>query len=119
EVPQVSEHDGRWYCLFCTAAQHFSAAQAQATPGGPVSGSHYLIGEGPRGPWSVAPGPFLDGSLPCRRYASRILDTGEGLRIIGFVDRPEGEFVGEISDPDPVNVEPDGLLRVATGSMAE
>ncbi|MEQ9690125.1 MAG: hypothetical protein RLO48_10380, partial [Bauldia litoralis] len=72
-----------------------------------------------RGPWSVAPGPFLDGSLPCRRYASRILDTGEGLRIIGFVDRPEGEFVGEISDPDPVNVEPDGLLRVATGSMAE
>ncbi|MEQ8697876.1 MAG: hypothetical protein RLT05_15120 [Bauldia litoralis] len=119
EVPQVFEHDGRWYCLFCTAAQHFSAAQAQATPGGPVSGSHYLIGEGPRGPWSVAPGPFLDGSLPCRRYASRILDTGEGLRIIGFIDRPEGEFVGEISDPDPVNVEPDGLLRVATGSMAE
>lgn len=119
EVPQVFEHDGRWYCLFCTAAQHFSAAQAQATPGGPVSGSHYLIGEGPRGPWSVAPGPFLDGSLPCRRYASRILDTGQGLRIIGFIDRPEGEFVGEISDPDPVNVEPDGLLRVATGSMAE
>jgi beta-fructofuranosidase len=59
EVPQVFERGGRWYCLFCTDASHFSRAQAEAIPGGPVSGSHYLIGESPRGPWTVAPGPFL------------------------------------------------------------
>jgi beta-fructofuranosidase len=119
EVPQVFTHGGRWYCLFCTAAQHFSAAQAQAIPGGPVSGTHYLIGEGPRGPWSVAPGRFLDGALPCRRYAARILDTKAGLRIIGFADRPKGAFIGELSNPDPVEVEHDGLLRIAATAMAE
>ncbi|MBL9058889.1 MAG: levansucrase, partial [Mangrovicoccus sp.] len=91
---------------------HFSAVQAAATPGGPVTGSHYLIGEGPRGPWHVAPGPFLDGGLPCPRYAARIVETGEGLKIIGFADRPEGTFIGELTDPDAVVAGPDGLLRI-------
>ena len=112
EVPQIFEQGGRWYCLFCTAENHFSAAQAAATPGGPVTGSHYLIGDSPRGPWRVAPGPFLDGGLPCPRYAARIVETGEGLKIIGFADRPEGAFVGELTDPDAVVAGPDGLLRI-------
>ncbi|MBN9023738.1 MAG: hypothetical protein J0H08_16955, partial [Rhizobiales bacterium] len=108
EVPEVFEHQGRWYCLFCTAAKHFSAEQARAIPGGPVSGNHYLVGEGPRGPWTIAPGHFLDGALPCKRYAARIVATDDGLRLIGFADRPEGDFVGELTDPDPVEVTPEG-----------
>lgn len=112
EVPQVFEADGRWYCLFCTAAEHFSESRAAATPGGPVTGSHYLIGESPRGPWRVAPG-FLDGALPCRRYASRIVDTGDGLVILGFADRPDGgDFAGYVMDPEPVLIDADGLLSV-------
>ncbi|TKW66029.1 MAG: levansucrase [Paracoccus denitrificans] len=112
EVPQVFEADGRWYCLFCTAAEHFSESRAAATPGGPVTGSHYLIGESPRGPWRVAPG-FLDGALPCRRYASRIVDTGDGLVILGFADRSDGgDFGGYVMDPEPVLIDADGLLSV-------
>ena len=110
EVPQLFAHEGRWYCLFCTAAEHFSAARAEATPGGPVTGSHYLMGEAPRGPWRIAPGPFLDGALPCRRYAARIVRTAEGLRLLGFADRPDGAFVGHVMDPDAVEVQPDGRL---------
>lgn len=112
EVPQMFKADGRWYCLFCTAAEHFSESRAAATPGGPVTGSHYLIGESPRGPWRVAPG-FLDGALPCRRYASRIVDTGEGLVILGFADRPDGgDFAGYVMDPEPVLIDAGGLLSV-------
>jgi beta-fructofuranosidase len=51
EVPQVFAAGGRWYCLFCTAAEHFSKDQAETTPGGPVTGNHYLIADDPRGPW--------------------------------------------------------------------
>ncbi len=112
EVPQVFERAGRWYCLFCTDASHFSKAEAEAIPGGPVTGTHYLIGEGPRGPWRVAPGRFLDGALPCRRYAARILEHDGGLVIMGFAARPDGDFVGEIMDPEPVSIGPGGLLRV-------
>ncbi|GGL63429.1 hypothetical protein [Wenxinia marina] len=112
EVPQVLQIDGRWYCLFCTSAEHFSRDAAESLQTGPLTGTHYLIGEGPRGPWRVAPG-FLDGALPCRRYAARLLQTDDGLRIMGFADHPDGtHFVGEIMDPEPVTVTADGLLQV-------
>lgn len=118
EVPQVFSQNGRWYCLFCTAAEHFSKAQAEAIEGGPVTGNHYLIADDPRGPWQIAPG-FFDGALPCQRYAARIVDTNEGLRILGFSDRPEGEFVGHILDPQPVRTDADGTLRVVPAPAAE
>ena len=113
EVPQVLEHGGRWYCLFCTSADHFSARQAEATPGGPVTGTHYLIGDGPRGPWRIADGPFLDGALRCRRYAARLVKTVDGLVIMGFADRPDGgAFVGQVMDPECVMVDANGYLHV-------
>ncbi len=112
EVPQVFEVGGQWYCLFCTAAEHFSKEQAARTT--PVTGNHYLIGDRPRGPWRIAPG-FLDGDLPCRRYAARIVQRDEGLVILGFADRPDGvDFVGHIMDPAPVVVTQDGLLHVTS-----
>lgn len=119
EVPQVFQHEGWWYCLFCTADAHFSEAQAAATPGGPVTGSHYLIAENPRGPWRIAPGAFLDGAVPCKRYASRIVDDGGTLKILGFADRPSGEFVGHVTDPDPIRVIENGYLRVGALEKVE
>ncbi|MEM7026349.1 MAG: levansucrase [Pseudomonadota bacterium] len=118
EVPQMFERAGRWYCLFCTAAEHFSKASAEGTPGGLVTGTHYLIGQGPRGPWSVAPGAFLDGALPSRRYAGRIVDTGAELALIGFADRPVGTFQGHIMDPQPVAIDAAGQLQLNVLSQA-
>ena len=113
EVPQIFTAGGRWYCLFCNWGGHWSRAYAATYPGPPVMGSHYLRADDPRGPWTVAPGAFLDGDDPCRRYAARILDTGAGLALIGFSYTPDGAaFVGEIADPVPVTVDGDGWLRL-------
>ena len=111
EVPQVFEIDGRWYCLFCTSSRHWSEAQTASAGVPPVTGSHYLIGEGPRGPWRVAPG-FLDGDVPCRRYASRIVEGPEGRVILGFRDGGPEDFHGYVMDPEAVVVQPDGALSV-------
>ncbi len=114
EVPQVFEKNGKWYCLFCVGSNHWSEAYKAFNPQSPVTGSHYLIADHPRGPWSVAPGDFLDGAEPCRRYAARIVDTGEELYILGFMANPEGTpFIGAVSDPDLVVVDENGLLKVA------
>ncbi len=120
EVPQVFEKAGRWYCLFCTDAGHWSKAQADAAPGGPVTGTHYLMSDtGPRGPWTLAPGPFFDGELPCRRYAARIVETDEGMVIMGFRDTGhDGHFGGYVMDPEPVIIDKDGLLRVQRDAPA-
>lgn len=113
EVPQVFEAGGRWYCLFCTAPEHYARAYAAGYPGAPVRGSHYLVADDPRGPWAVAPGAFLDGDPALDRYAARIVDGGDGLALLGFLHNPGGgAFVGEITDPTPVTIDADGLLRL-------
>lgn len=111
EVPQVFRIGNKWYCLFCTAADHWSEQRKAETGMQPVTGNHYLIADHPRGPWRIAPG-FFDGALPCRRYAARILDTGEGLVILGFDDNGRDNFVGHVRDPEPVTVDADGYLHV-------
>jgi len=111
EVPQVFHHGDHWYCLFCTSATHWSDQQRRFNPQAPVTGTHYLIADHPRGPWRMAPG-FLDGDTPCRRYAARIVDGPDGLVILGFAHGPEGHFGGYIMNPEPVTQGPDGLLTV-------
>lgn len=113
EVPQVFQYNGQWYCLFCTADEHWSKDYTASAGSTAVTGSHYLVGESARGPWRVAPGAFLDGDLPCSRYASRIVETDEGLAILGFIHTPGGQpFVGIVSDPDAIVPDQQGLLQV-------
>lgn len=112
EVPQVFQIADTWYCLFCTSSQHWSAHTKAANPETPVTGSHYLIADHPRGPWRLSPGPFLDGAEPCRRYAARIVDGPHGLVILGFADGGKDRFGGYVMDPEPVTVGEDGMLTV-------
>jgi beta-fructofuranosidase len=112
EVPQVFSIENRWYCLFCTSSEHWSTAYQQTYPGHPVTGSHYLIADHPLGPWTIAPGNFLDGSTPCRRYASRLVQTPEGWYILGFQDNVAGVFGGIVMDPEPVIIDNQGLLHI-------
>jgi beta-fructofuranosidase len=118
EVPQVFERNGTWYCLFCNDAQHWSQDYRATYPGTPVTGTHYLIGTSPRGPWRIAPGEFLDGDMPCKRYAARIVDHDGTFMILGFEDRGRDQFVGRIMDPEPVEVGHDGLLFIRTTQKA-
>jgi beta-fructofuranosidase len=112
EVPQVFAHAGRWYMMFCTAAEHWSSAYRALNPQAPVGGTHYLTAPHPLGPWTVAPGPFFDGGNPVRRYAGKLVDTGSGLAAMGFIHTtPDLPFVGELSDPIPVSVDGEGLLH--------
>jgi beta-fructofuranosidase len=113
EVPQVFQHTERWYCLFCTDAKHWSAAHRKEYPGEPVTGTHYLMADAPRGPWRIAPGQFLDGSPDGKRYAGRIVDTGDSLVFLGFLGTGDTGFVGVVDDPVTVNVDTDGQLSLA------
>ena len=108
EVPQVFEIDGRWYCVFCNAAEHWSKsrvqAYAEAGHGTPVWGTHYLMAPDAMGPWTVANTPFLDGAMPCRRYAGKIIGSDGGLVLLGFEYwDADGDFVGQICDPVAVH----------------
>lgn len=114
EVPQVFEIKGKWYCLFCTVADHYSKETLSNSLFPPQSGTHYLISNHPNGPWSLAPGPFFDGNNPCRRYAARVVESNGILLLIGFRDqKSDGNFGGYIMDPVQIKIDENNLLRVA------
>lgn len=120
EVPQVIAHQGRWYMMFCTAAGHWSAAYRGLNPQEPVTGTHYLMAERPRGPWTIAPGPFLDGHRPARRYAGKLIEVDGQLFYMAFLHTtPAADFAGTLSDPIPVKVDGDGHLRLAAEPAGE
>lgn len=112
DVPQVFRIGARWDCLCCTSSFQWSQACRAFNTQTPVTGSHYLVAGTPRGPWTLAPGPFLAGSDPCRRYAARIMETPDGRRIMGFAHGATGQVGGYVMDPDPVTVDQYGQLHV-------
>ncbi|MEN9383454.1 MAG: hypothetical protein RL323_597 [Pseudomonadota bacterium] len=119
EVPQVLFIEGRWYCLFCNAGEHWSqaraAAYAQAGHGAPVTGTHYLVADHPLGPWQLGSGPFLDGTNPCQRYAGKLAQTADGWVYMAF-DYWQGpdDFAGTLCDPIAVTIDAqNATLRLA------
>jgi len=118
EVPEVFRIGEHWYCLFSTSAQYWSEAYRQSHPQRPVTGAHYLMASDPRGPWRLAPGPYFDGNMPCRRYASRMLEIDSGWLIMGFADNGKEHFGGYLLDPEPVTVDRNGFLRVGAKTEA-
>lgn len=113
EVPQVFPFEGNWYCLFCTTADHWSLDTMKRAKESPVTGTHYLIADGPRGPWHLPDAPFLDGALPCQRYAARILEIDQELQLLGFLDTGKETFQGIVCDPVPVERLDSGLLNIS------
>jgi len=112
EVPQVFKFGAKWYMTFCTAAEHWSETYRAFNPQVPVTGNHYLIADNHLGPWTM-PKPFLDGSLPCKRYAGKIVELGGKLFIMGFLYYGrDGKFIGQVSDPVPLRVDSHGHLHV-------
>ncbi|MEO5806502.1 hypothetical protein [Devosia sp.] len=118
EVPQVFNVGSQWYMLFCTDGSHWSEAYRRFNPEQPTRGTHYLMADNPRGPWQVAPGPFLEGHNGSR-YAGKVVPTDTGLMLMGFIhDDAEGNFVGEVSDPIPVSIDAEGLLHAQIDKVA-
>lgn len=110
EVPQVFLHNGKWYMMFCTAAEHWSDSYRKLNPETPITGNSYLTAPSHLGPWTPAV-PFFDGRNPCNRYCGKIIERDGQLLLMGFLYYDEnGKFIGKVSDPVPVSVSDDGRL---------
>ncbi|MEX3791266.1 hypothetical protein AB3X86_36170 [Paraburkholderia sp. BR14374] len=114
EVPQIFEHQGRWYCLFCTAKNHIEPAYCRERMSEPMTGTHYLIADHPLGEWKLVEEDFLVGDAAGSLYSGRVVHASDGtLRFMAFLKfGKDGQFIGEISDPMPVHVLDNGRLQV-------
>jgi beta-fructofuranosidase len=112
EVPQVFRIADHWYMTFCTSHEHWSNAYKTRNPETPVMGTSYLMAPSHLGPWTAAV-PFLDGSIPCKRYAGKVIERDGKLFLLAFLHFDhQGNFIGTISDPVPLSIDNNGILKV-------
>ena len=113
EVPQLIALEGRWYLLFCTAADTHSAAWRARTGATPRTGTYYAVADDPSGPFRLVDGDPLGPGDGTTTYAGRIVETDAGPRFLAWrLHDSTGSFAGELIDPIPVGIAPDGTLRL-------
>ena len=112
EVPQLVEIGGRHYLFFSVYEWAHSAARQQR--GQAVCGTHYLLGDGPFGPFRMLSDDFLIGSPEGPFYAGRLVRdrSGEWQFVSWAQFAPDGSFIGAIADPVPLVQHGDGQLSL-------
>jgi beta-fructofuranosidase len=114
EVPQMIELDHRWYLLFSsdTSTQH--PDRHAELPG---TGTYYLVGESPEGPFDPATLGVLVADSGGSSYAGKLFQHDGELAFLAWQGPISGgAFRGGIADPVSVHVARDGRLR--TGSRS-
>lgn len=109
EIPQTVQLGGRWWLLFSSPAAPWQVVAHQ--PDAAVEGTHLVSAPDPLGPFAWSTYQLLDGDPAGSRYGGRlVVDSAGRHQLLTWLLRdPDGDFVGTISDPVPVEVR-DGRL---------
>jgi len=113
EVPQVVSIEGRWYLLFACPYPMLAKAR-QARMDRRESGTYYLAADTMLGAYHPPDAVCLVGDEIGSLYSGKLIQDAAGAwQFMGFKDMVLGRgFVGDIDDPHPVRVLPDGRLEV-------
>jgi beta-fructofuranosidase len=103
EVPQVVPLHGSAVLVFSVGDTQVSPGR-RASAGEPIpTGTYVCRASGPLGPFDV---PETTALLPVTRlYAGKLIRRAGEWLLLGFVDRVDGSFVGELSDPIPFDLD--------------
>jgi beta-fructofuranosidase len=113
EVPQVEHIGDRFRLFFCAPSWAHSAARLARAGVTRQFGTHYLVADDLLGPYGLQRDDFLLGDKIGRYYAGRAVETRDGWVMLAWLQSgPDGNFIGEISDPMPLRVDATGQLRV-------
>lgn len=114
EVPQWLAINGRYYVLFSTPESHHSQARLARAGVMPQGGTHYLVSDSPTEGFHYLTDAFLVGDEYARLYSGKLIQVlDHQWYYMAFNNLDEnGNFVGTLSDPFPVEIESDGRLTV-------
>jgi beta-fructofuranosidase len=120
EVPQLVQLDGRWLLLVsCHAEDHSEQRRRRLSVPG-VTGTFAFTATSPSGPFAPPSGDpiALPGGPLGPLYAGKLVEAEPGsLRFMGFRGDGDHAFVGELTDPLPIDHDGNGGLRVAAATQ--
>lgn len=111
EVPQTVRVGERWYLLFSSDVQ---TQGERRRADGTGTGTYYLVGDSPTGPFAVVGDGVLEADPAGSTYAGKLHHDRDGGLVFLAWHRTgaDGTFRGELSDPRPVDVAEDGRLHL-------
>ncbi len=80
-----------------------------------MTGTSYLVGNHPLGPFNSVSDEFLIGDEIGSRYSGKIIKdpNGKWILMTSRMFAVNGDFLGEIADPLFLKIGPDGRLLIA------
>ena len=114
EVPQLAEIHGRWYIFFNVTKNEFSVARLARSGVKRQTGTHYLVADHPLGPYTFHSDEFFAGDELGSRYSGKVIQNpqGEWVYMAFKLFAEDGQFVGELDAPRPINIASDGILSL-------
>lgn len=114
EVPQLVHIQERYYLIFSTTASMYSAKLKAQSSQQPLTGIHYLVSNNPLGPFLPSTHNIILGDTIGSHYSGKLVanQDGQWVLLAARMFTPQGDFIGELSDPFPVQIEEDGHLCV-------
>jgi beta-fructofuranosidase len=114
EVPQLINIGTKWYLLFCVNQGNYSEKRIGAKQGQSISGTYYLMGDHPLGPFTLPDQDLLLGDEEGSAYSGKMIrdPSGQWVLLVTLQNHPTRCFLGDLSDPIPVTVQSNGELKV-------
>jgi len=114
EVPQIVEANQRWYLLFCVEGSRYSERRLKRPRMKPNSGTHYMVADHPLGPFHQPEHDVLFGDEQGSAYAGKLIQDKDGQWVLmtSIVYNSSGVYVGDISNPLPINFQKNGEMSI-------
>jgi len=113
EVPQLIQIGGVWRVLFSVPPFGNRVRRCASGSAIAIGGTHYLVGREKLGPYFLNDDPFFVGDATASLYSGRVLQYRGQLLFFCFHNYDEeGRFHGELTDPMPITIAPNGSLTV-------
>ena len=116
EVPQLLKINQRWYLLFCVERDRYANQHLAKKGDRAVTGTHYKFADQPLGPFRQLEYDVLHGDRKGKTYSGKLVkdQTGAWKFMAAIQYDNLGQYVGDISDPMPIEIHEDGSLIVVS-----
>jgi beta-fructofuranosidase len=114
EVPQLQQINQNWYLLYSIENKRASGDRQTSIQKPIKLETHYMMAKDPFGPYVEPEENLLSLGSGTTHYAGKILKDNHGNwnLFTTILKDSSGNFVGDISDPNPLSLDKNELLRI-------